>query len=200
MDWANPLRSIAATVDADVLKVLAGTSEAVTGNQLARLAGRSYAQVYAVVRRMAGEGLVRSERYGRTTIYRLNHDHVLSHGIVRLLSAPGRVEGEIRQAVLGWDPPPDTVALVGSAARRRTLPGEDIELLVVRPDSIGGHHGAWRRQVDLLVDRLADVSGNPVALVEVDRGGLRAFAAASHGSGEGAGTNVRTVVGRRPHV
>ena len=58
MDWENPLRSIAATVDADVLKVLAGAHEPVTGNQLARLAGRSYAQVYAVVGRMVDEGLV----------------------------------------------------------------------------------------------------------------------------------------------
>ena len=80
------MRSIAATVDADVLKALAGAQERVTGSQLAHLASRSYAQVYAVVGRLVDDGMVRCVRYGRTKTYRLNRDHVLSPIIDRMLA------------------------------------------------------------------------------------------------------------------
>ena len=118
MDWENPLRSIAATVDADVLKALAGAQEPVTGNQLAHLAGRSYAQVYAVVGRLVDDGMVRCVRYGRTKTYRLNQDHVLSPVIDRMLAAPARIESEIRQAALAWQPAAATIAFAGPAARQ----------------------------------------------------------------------------------
>ena len=157
MDWENPLRSIAATVDADVLKALATTHEPVTGNQLAGLAGRSYAQVYAVVHRLVDEGLVDSARYGRTNTYQLKRDHVLAHGILRLLAAPGRVESEIRQITAAWDPPAETIAFIGTAAHRQTPPDCDIELLIVRPDAINPHHPTWRSQVDNLSRRLEDL-------------------------------------------
>lgn len=169
MDWENPLRSISATVDADVLKVLAGSHEPVTGNELARLSGRSYAQVYAVVRRMVDEGLVLTARYGRTNTFSLNRDHVLAQGILRVLAAPARVENEIRQSVREWNPPPEVVALSGSAARRRTPPDGDIELLVVRSSMINRNDPAWRTQVDALARRIEHLSGNPVQLREMDR-------------------------------
>ena len=72
MDWQNPLRSIAPTVDADVLQVLARTHEPVTGNKLAQLAGRSYAQVHAVVGRLVDHGIVDVRQVGRTYAYNLN--------------------------------------------------------------------------------------------------------------------------------
>jgi hypothetical protein len=173
MDWENPLRSIAATVDADVLKVLAGAHDAVTGNELARLAGRSYAQVYAVVGRMVGEGLVLCVRYGRTKTYRLNNDHVLAHGIRRILATPARIEAEIRQAVLGWDPAAETVALVGGAAHRRVSGDGEVDLLVIRSDSVGDRDIGWRRQIDDLVRMVEATSGNPVRITEMTRAELR---------------------------
>ena len=139
MDWENPLRSIAATVDADVLKVLAGAHEPVTGNQLAHLAGRSYAQVYAVVRRMVDEGLVLTARYGRTNTFRLNRDHALVQGILAVLAGPARLELEIKQLVQGWSLQPELVAMSGSAARRRTAANGEHRLSCgsVRPNQSG---------------------------------------------------------------
>ena len=173
MDWENPLRSIAATVDADVLKVLAGAQEAVTGNELARLAGRSYAQVYAVVGRMVGEGLAVCVQYGRTKTYRINNDHVLAHGIRRILATPARVESEIRQAALAWDPPAETIALHGGAAHRQ-VPGDgEVDLLVVRSDSVNDHDLVWRRQIDELARAIEAMSGNPVRVTQTTRSELR---------------------------
>jgi predicted nucleotidyltransferase len=197
MDWENPLRSIAATVDADVLKVLAGAHEAVTGNQLARLAGRSYAQVYAVVGRMVDEGLVTCDRYGRTKVYRLNRDHDLGHGIVRILAAPGRIESEIRQLTVAWDPPAESVALIGSAARRRTPPDGDVDLLVVRPLTVSRNEPRWRTQVLDLTRRIEALSGNPVQLTEVDRVDLRQAAGSEDALGKLLRIGVRTLGGQR---
>jgi predicted nucleotidyltransferase len=172
MDWENPLRSIARTVDADVLKVLAGTHTSVTGNQLARLAGRSYAQVSAVVRRLAEEGLALVEQHGRTYSYRLNRDHALAPGLVDILSAPSRIEDEIRKFVEAWEPPPDTVALFGSAARREAAPESDVDLLVIRSDEVSPDDGAWRTQIGDLERMIEELSGNRVQLVEIDRSDL----------------------------
>jgi predicted transcriptional regulator len=136
MDWKNPLRSIAKTVDADVLKVLVETYEPVTGNQLAHLAGRSYAQVSAVVGRLVREGMVLNEQHGRTYSYRLNREHVLALGLFDILSAPSRIEDQIWDSVEEWDPPPETVALFGPVARREAAPDSDVDVLVVRPDVV----------------------------------------------------------------
>lgn len=169
MDWENPLRSIAATVDADVLEVLAGTHASVTGNQLAGLAGRSYAQVSAVVRRLTEEGIVLVEQHGRTYSYRLNRDHILASGLLDILSAPSRIENEIRELVRAWDLPPDTVALFGSAARRQAVRQSDVDLLVVRPDDIDLENDVWRGQLGDLVVIIEERCGNRVQLVEVSR-------------------------------
>lgn len=169
MDWENPLRSIATTVDADVLKVLAGTHTPVTGNQLARLAGRSYAQVSAVVHRLADEGIVLAEQHGRTYSYRLNRDHAVAPGLLDILSTPSRIEDEIREFVERWEAPPDTVALFGSAARREATPESDVDLLVVRPDEIGPDDVVWRTKLGDLERMIEERSGNRVQLVEIDR-------------------------------
>jgi predicted nucleotidyltransferase len=169
MDWQNPLRSISTTVDSDVLKVLAGTHQAVTGNQLARLAGRSYAQVSVVVRRLVEEGVVLVDRYGRTYSYRLNRDHVLALGLLDILSAPSRIEAEIGESIEAWDPPPDTVALFGSVARREASAGSDVDLLVIRLDEVDYDDPAWRAQLGDLERMVEERSGNRVQLVEVDQ-------------------------------
>ena len=198
MDWENPLRSIAATVDADVLKVLAGAQDAVTGNELARLAGRSYAQVYAVVGRMVAEGLVGCVQYGRTKTYRINNDHVLAHGIRRILATPARIESDIRQAALGWDPPAEMVALLGPAAHRRVPADGVVDLLVVRSDSVDDRDLTWRRQLDELARMVEGLSGNVVRLTETSRSDL---GSATGRTREGVGAHhseARAIVGAIP--
>lgn len=168
MDWENPLRSIATTVDADVLKVLAGTHTSVTGNQLARLSGRSYAQVSFVVRRLTDEGIVSAEQHGSTYSYRLNRAHVLAPGLLNILSAPSRIEDEIKEFVEGWEFPPETLALFGSAARREATPESDVDIFVVRPDEVDSDDAAWRAQIGDLERMVEERSGNRVQLFEID--------------------------------
>lgn len=197
MDWENPLRSIAATVDADVLKVLAGAHEPVTGNQLAHLAGRSYAQVYAVVRRMVDEGIVLTARYGRTNTFRLNRDHVLVQGILAVLAGPARLELEIKQLVQGWSLQPELVAMSGSAARRRTAANDDIDLIVVRSDQANPDNPAWRSQIDALARRIEHICGNRVQIQEMDGSEHRDAISGGGITGSARSSESRTVFERR---
>ena len=198
MDWENPLRSIAGTVDADVLKALAGTQDPVTGNQLAHLAGRSYAQVYAVAGRLVDDGMVRCVRYGRTKTYRLNQDHVLSPVIDRMLAAPARIENEIRQAALAWKPPAATIAFAGPAARRKVAPGGAVDILIVRPDAVNERDPTWRTQVAELTRRVEEMSGNSVQLIETNRMGLRSAIQEDQPGSGALAQGVRTIVGEDP--
>lgn len=172
MDWENPLRSITPTVDADVLQVLAGTHTSVTGNQLARLAGRSYAQVSSVVRRLTEEGIVSVEQHGRTYSYRLNRDHALAPSLLDIFSAPSRIEDEVGELVRAWNQPADTVALFGSAARREAVRGSDVDVLVVRLDEVDSDDGLWQTQLAGLVDLVEERSGNRVQFIEITQSEL----------------------------
>ena len=196
MDWENPLRSIAPTVDADVLKALAEAREGVTGNQLAHLAGRSYAQVYAVVRRLASDGVVRSSRFGRTNVFELNREHSLVHGMLRVLASPSHVESEIRRSAMGWDPPAETIAFIGEAARRSASRDDEIRVLVVRRDGIDPKNSTWKAQVDGLSELISDLAGNTVRVIEATRADI---ATATAGGGSLAGSlsgGIRTISGK----
>ena len=200
MDWGNPLRSIAATVDADVLKALANAEQAVTGNELAGLAGRSYAQVYAVVRRMVDEGLVELTRYGRTNTYRLNRDHVVAQGAIRVLAAPGRIESEVRRAASAWNPPGETVAFIGPAAHRRVSADGELEILVVRGAGVGQYDPGWRGQLEGLTRMLETMSGNAVRLIEVDQPELSDRARNDSLFIESLRGGARVIHGKKPTV
>jgi len=150
----------------------AGTHTSVTGNQLARLSGRSYAQVSFVVRRLTDEGIVSAEQHGSTYSYRLNRAHVLAPGLLNILSAPSRIEDEIKEFVEGWEFPPDTLALFGSAARREATPESDVDIFVVCPDEVDSDDAAWRAQIGDLERMVEERSGNRAQLFEIDRSAL----------------------------
>src|SRR5680860_139781 len=80
-----------------------------------------------------------------------------------------RIEAEIGESIEAWDPPPDTVALFGSAARREASAGSDVDLLVVRLDEVDYDDLAWRTQLGDLERMVEERSGNRVQLVEVDQ-------------------------------
>lgn len=169
MNWANPLRTIAPTVDADVLQVLAGTHEPVTGNQLAGLAERSYAQVQAVVGRLVSEGVVLMQQHGRTFTYELNREHVLADSLLAIIAAPEAAASMISGLVAAWPIPPVLVALFGSVARRTATADSDVDLLVVRCDNIPEDDTTWSNQIGSLARRIERLTGNRVQILDVSR-------------------------------
>jgi hypothetical protein len=195
MDWDNPLRSIAPTVDADVLQVLAGTHAPLTGRQVSRLADRSYAQVHAVLARLVTEGLVGAEQHGHANSFRLNRDHLLAAGILEVLTASSRAADVIEAEVSSWGSPPVSVCLFGSAARGQAEPRSDVDLLVVRSDAVDQEDPRWRDGVAALARRVEILTGNPAQVVELSEGELRAAAATGQALVASLRAEARTVFG-----
>ena len=205
MDWQNPLRSIAPTVDADVLQVLARTHEPVTGNRLAQLAGRSYAQVHAVVGRLVDHGIVDVQQVGRTYAYSLNRNHSLANGITATVAAPEDVESSIRDDVYKWSLQPVSVAIFGSAARRTATHQSDVDLLIIRDDNVDEDDPVWSGQLGTLAHMVEMMSGNRVQIVDLRESELNEAAAdqqpliasLQHDARTLAGTEIRELTAER---
>lgn len=172
MDVSNPLRAIAPGVEGDVLAALARTHAPLTGAGVARMADRSETQVREVMRRLEAQGLVQAERYGNSSIYVLNREHLLAEAVGLLASAADRAEAAIRELVASWAAPPAAVALFGSFARRDGGPDSDIDLLLVRPDRIDEDNDVWVDQRHALSQQVEAWTGNHVQILELSEAEL----------------------------
>jgi predicted nucleotidyltransferase len=172
VDVSNPLRSVAPTVDGDVLAVLARSHLALTGARVQQMAGRSYAQVREVLQRLVAHGIVDVERHGNAYSYMLNREHVLAAPIQAMIAADDDVETRMRATLELWELPPAAVAVFGSFARRDGDSESDIDLLLVRPDDVDESNETWATQRYELVRRIERVSGNVVQLVELSHAEL----------------------------
>lgn len=167
MDLVNPLRSVAPSVDSDVLAVLLRTHAPLTGQRVADLAGRSGTQVREVLGRLVEHGLVLSERHGQSVSYSLNREHVLVPALEVIQEALPTVLDRVRSAVEAWATPAAGVMVFGSAARGEAGPESDIDLLLVRPDDVEYEDAVWEAQRYELQRATATWAGNRVQVVEV---------------------------------
>jgi predicted nucleotidyltransferase len=167
VDLTNPLRSLAPTVESDVLAVLVRSRAALTGRRVQQLAGRSYAQVRDVLHRLVAHGLVDAERHGNTVAYSLNREHVLATAVEMASAAGGEVERRLRAALEAWVPAPAAAVLFGSFARREGGPESDVDLLLIRPDAVAEDDAAWMTQRYDLARHLERWTGNNAQIVEL---------------------------------
>ncbi len=167
MDISNPLRSLAPTIEGDVLAVLVRSRMALTGRRIHELAGRSYTQVRAVLHRLEAHGLVDAEALGAAVAYSFNREHVLAPAVESASAAGGEVERRLRAAFEAWTPAPAAVVLFGSFARRDGGPDSDVDVLLIRPDDIAEGDDAWTAQRYDLARRLERWTGNSTQIIEL---------------------------------
>lgn len=167
MDLGHPLAVVTPTVDGDVLAVLAGADAAFTGREVHRLVGRySEAGVRNVLSRLVDQGIVLVERVGPSYSYRLNRDHLAAPHIIALAGLRGELNARLRARFAEWDPAPVYAALFGSVARGDMRPDSDIDLLIVRPDTVDGDDDRWADQVDRLARDVTRWTGNDTRPLE----------------------------------
>ncbi len=63
MDLARPMRSLTNSIDAEVLSVLASTTDGRTGREIARIAGVSPAGAQNVLKRLSDAGIVHRRQW-----------------------------------------------------------------------------------------------------------------------------------------
>jgi predicted nucleotidyltransferase len=167
MDPRNPFRTLAPSVDGDVIQVLARTHAPLTGARVAVLAERSPSQVRVVLQGLEQHGIVYSERHGQAYSYTLNRDHVLGDAIELILAAGKRFERRVADAIAAWAVKPSAAALFGSFARRDGDADSDVDVLLVRPVNVSEEDEAWSAQRRQLAASIQTWVGNPAQILEV---------------------------------
>lgn len=132
MDLGHPLRSLAPSLDADVLEVLARSETGLGVSQIARLAARGSRQGIApVVDRLVDHGVVLAEPASQGHLYRLNREHLLAAVVLAVASTRSILLERIGSRVAALDPPPVHASVFGSFARGEAGPDSDIDLLLL---------------------------------------------------------------------
>ncbi len=168
MDLSNPLVTVAPTLDAGVLQVLAATTGWCTAGEVHRRLGRGSDEgVRNVLSRLVRQGVVLTESPGRFPLYLLNRDHVCAPQIEAMAMARAEIVDRIRFEIEGWGVAPTHAGLFGSFARGTADADSDIDLLVVRPEP-GGAEAEWLDQIDRLTSKVPRWTGNRAQVLDVE--------------------------------
>lgn len=169
MNLSFPLATITPTLDAGVLHVLAATTAGCSGAEVHRRLGHGSDEgVRKVLARLVAQGVVLVDRPARDRIYRLNRDHVAVPHIEALTRVRDEIVGNIRSEVASWEVEPSHAGLFGSFARGDAGSDSDIDVLLVRPDSLAGSdEDAWLERLDRLDRRIRAWTGNAAQIVDL---------------------------------
>lgn len=169
MDLSFPLATIAPTLDAGVLQVLAATTAGCTAAEVHRRLGRGSDEgVRKVLARLVVQGVVLVETPARYPIYRLNREHLAAPHIEALSKVRGELVGLIRSEVADWEVEPIHAGLFGSFARGTADAESDIDVLLVRSEAlVDGDDVAWLEQVGRLDQHITAWSGNAAQIIDL---------------------------------
>jgi DNA-binding transcriptional ArsR family regulator len=170
MDVSRPHTAvIGRALEGEVLSVLAGTTRPLTGRQIARLASHgSDRGLRLALNRLAEQGLVDTVEAPPAVLYSLNRDHIAAPIAIQLADLRSELFRRLRTAIGEWQVPPVHASIFGSTARGDGDASSDIDLLVVRPDSVDSEDPAWRDQVHELAVAIERWTGNHASISEVD--------------------------------
>lgn len=171
---AKPLAVITSTVDGDVLTALAGGDKAFTAGELHRLiAAHSESGIRKSLARLAGQGLVADERVANAHVYRLNRHHLAAPMVTALAQLRRAFLGHLSDRFASWGMPPVFAALFGSAARGDMRINSDIDVFVVRPDSVEADDPTWSDGLHALAADASGWTGNDVRVLEMSKAEAR---------------------------
>jgi predicted nucleotidyltransferase len=155
-------------LEGEVLSVLAGTTRPLTGRQIARLASHgSDRGLRLALNRLAEQGLVDTVEAPPAVLYSLNRDHIAAPIAIQLADLRSELFRRLRTAIGEWQVPPVHASIFGSTARGDGDASSDIDLLVVRPDSVDSEDPAWRDQLHELAVAIERWTGNQASISEV---------------------------------
>jgi predicted nucleotidyltransferase len=173
MDVAYPYRAVCPTLDGDVLRTLAGTTMALTGRQVAVLAGRrSHAGVLRVLHRLTEHGLVDRVELNRAFLFTLNREHLAYPAVVELTGMRVALLDSLEKEFTAWEISPVHASLFGSAARGDGDARSDIDLFIVRPEKVDQEEPQWREQLSALEAKVSRWTGNRAAALDVQESKL----------------------------
>jgi predicted nucleotidyltransferase len=201
MDVSRPYAVISSPLDLEVLLVLRGTNRPLTGRDVARLVRRgSPAGVQKALRRLTGQGVVRAEEAGRALLYTLNRDHLAVPALEVLAGMRAELEARLRSRIAQWKIAPMHVSIFGSAARGDGDTSSDIDLFVVRSETVDEENEElWRAQLEELAADVRSWTGNHLAIAEVGEQELERLRRENPPVAESLRRDAITVTGPTPN-
>ena len=170
MDLTHPVHAVVPTLDGPVLEVLARTTRPLTGREVHRLASRGSPNgIRLALARLAEQGVVNTEERSTAVYYTANRDHLAWPAVETLTSLRRNLLERLRTELGSWQCAAIHASLFGSAARGDGDAASDIDVLLVRPDSVGEEDASWAEQVDRLRRHVAVWTGNRCHAFQVDR-------------------------------
>jgi hypothetical protein len=167
MDVSRAYSAVAPTVEGDVLAVLAGTTQPLTGRRVARLARRgSVAAVAKALERLVHQGLVLRQEAPPASLYTLNRQHVAAPAVETMALIRTVLLERLRDAFSTWTIPPLHASMFGSAARGDGDLDSDIDIFVVRPTGVDAEDPAWNEQLHALGDAVFMWTGNHAGIID----------------------------------
>lgn len=178
MDWREPAVAVMSHGTAAVLRALAGSDQAFSVRELARLANISPTRARQVVGRLTDHGLVTVDSQRGISLVRLNYDHIATKPSLELATLRARIFDLLRGEVERWQMPALHVSLFGSAARGDGSPTSDVDVLVVHAnfDSLS-EQDRWDDQLARSADEIFRWTGNWVGWFQVTSDELASMAA-----------------------
>jgi hypothetical protein len=167
MNVSRAYSAVAPTVEGDVLVVLAGTTQPLTGRRVAKLVRRgSVAAVAKALNRLVSQGIVFRQEVPPASLYTLNRRHLAAPAVETLALIRTELLKRLRDALSIWSVPPVHASLFGSAARGDGDIDSDIDIFIVRPAGVDTEAPAWEAQLRDLGEAILAWTGNDAGIID----------------------------------
>src|SRR5262249_2605540 len=139
----EPVEAVIPGARGKILAVLADVSTELNLRTIARLSGVSPAQASRVLRGLVDLGMVERRDIAPSALFRLVAERVARRAVLELARAREVTLQELGRAASDVTPGPVSVVVFGSFARGDADSESDLDVLVVRPDSVGEEDDDW---------------------------------------------------------
>lgn len=170
MDFIRPIEAVIPGAQGRILSVLVETTAPLNLRTLARLAGVSPAQASRVMPGLVDLGVVERYEVPPSSQFLLARSNVAAQAVIELARSKETASERIGVAATSMAVRPESVIVFGSFARGEAGVDSDIDVVVVRPDSIDEDHEDWVTALESWRDEARAISGNSVEVVEVSLG------------------------------
>ena len=145
MNLSDPISTIIPSLEGSALRVLVGTTSALTGRRIAELATEgSYQGLLKALNRLVDQGVVHGKVAGGSTLFSINRDHILwpaiEHAVTQAEHALDTMLERLSHSVEGYvgknQSTEITLALFGSVARRDSDTSSDIDVVAIFPGRV----------------------------------------------------------------
>lgn len=167
MDFVHPVQTVIPGVQGRILAVLAETTAELNLRTISAIANVSEAQASRILPGLVEIGLVERREAPPSALFRLVRDHIVAGPVLALSRTRDRMIQEMHHIADGLPVPPASVIVFGSFARGDADAESDIDTLLIRPTAVSESDEAWSATVQHWIDRVSDVSGNRVEVLEV---------------------------------